>query len=83
MVNICSLERDGLRQAELCPRYTVMNNINNTLLPDRSKPGITMTTPTVGLWDAGDKYATGVQKIKTRMVVQGQLFEAAVCFCGI
>ena len=26
MVNINSLERDGLRQAELCPRHTMMMN---------------------------------------------------------
>ena len=43
MVNINSLERDGLRQAELCPRNTMMMNINNTLIPDRSQLGITMT----------------------------------------
>ena len=35
MVNINSLERDGLRQAELCPRHTMM--MNNTVL-DYSKP---------------------------------------------
>ena len=39
MVNINSLERDGLRQAELCPRHTMV-------------------------MDVGDKYATGVPKIK-------------------
>ena len=39
MVNINSLERDGLRQAELCPRNTMIMNTNNTLLPDRSQPG--------------------------------------------
>ena len=38
-----ALERDGLRQAELCPRNTMMMNTNNTLIPDRSQPGITMT----------------------------------------
>ena len=58
MVNINSLERDGLRQAELCPRHTMMMNTKNNLIPDRSQPGITMTAPT------GDKYATGVPKIK-------------------
>ena len=64
MVNINSLERDGLRQAELCPRNTMMMNTNNTLKPDRSHPGITMTAPTVRHRDVGDKYATGVPKIK-------------------
>ena len=56
MVNINSLERDGLRQAELGPRNTMMMNTNNTLLPDRSQPGITMTAPTVRHRDVGDKY---------------------------
>ena len=31
MVNINSLERDGLRQAELCPRNTMKMNTNNDL----------------------------------------------------
>ena len=53
-----------LRQAELCPRNTMMKNINNNLIPDRSQPGITMTAPTVRHRDVGDKYATGVPKIK-------------------
>ena len=59
MVNINSLERDGLYQAELCLRNTMMMNTNETLIPDRSQPRITMTAPTVS-----DKYATGVPKIK-------------------
>ena len=63
-VNIKSLERDGLRQAELCPRHTMKMNTKNTLIPDRSQPGITMTAPTVRHRDVGDKYATGVPKIK-------------------
>ena len=41
-----------------------MMNTNNTLIPDRSQPGITMTAPTVGHRDVGDKYATGVSKVK-------------------
>ena len=64
MVNINSLERDGLSQAELCPRHTMKMNTKNTLILDRSQPGITMTVPTVRYWDVGDKYATGVPKIK-------------------
>ena len=32
MVNINSLERDGLRQAELCPRHTMMKNNNKPRL---------------------------------------------------
>ena len=64
MVNINSLERDGLRQAELCPRHTMMMNTKTNLIPDRSQPGITMTAPTVRHRDVGDKYATGVPKIK-------------------
>ena len=55
MVNINSLDRDGLCQAELCPRHTMMKDTNNTLIPDRSQPGITMTAPTVRHWDVGDK----------------------------
>ena len=35
-----------------------------SLIPDRSQPGITMTAPTVRHRDVGDKYATGVPKIK-------------------
>ena len=64
MVNIKSLERDGLRQAKLCPRHTMKMKTKNTLIPDRSQPGITMTAPTVRHRDVGDKYATGVPKIK-------------------
>ena len=64
MVNINSLEGDGLRQVELCPRNTMMMNTNNILISDRSQPGITMTAPTVRHRDVGDKYATGVPKIK-------------------
>ena len=66
MVNINSMERDVLRQAELCPRHTMMKNTNNTLIPDRSQPGITMTAPTVRHRDVGDKYVTGVPKLKKR-----------------
>ena len=47
MVSINSLERDGLRQAELCPRHTMKMKTKNNLIPDRSQPGITMTAPTV------------------------------------
>ena len=64
MVNINSLERDGLRQAELCTRNTMLMNTNNTLIPDRSQPGLTMTAPTVTHRDVGDKYVTDVLKIK-------------------
>ena len=64
MVNRNSLERDVLRQAELCSRKTMMMDTNNTLIPDRSQPGSTMTAPTVRHRDVGDKYTTGVPKIK-------------------
>ena len=64
MVNINSLERDGLRQAELCPKHNMMMNTENTLILDRSQPRTTMTAPTVRHRDVGDKYATGVPKIK-------------------
>ena len=42
----------------------MMMNTNNTLIPDRSQPGITMAAPTVRHRDVGDKYATGAPKIK-------------------
>ena len=64
MVNIISLERDGLRQAGLCPRNTMRMNTNKTFIPDLSQPEITMTAPTVRHRDVGDKYAIGVPKIK-------------------
>ena len=64
MVNINSLKRDGFRKAELCPRNTMMMNTNNTLTPFRSQPGITMIALTVRHRDVGDKYTTGVPKIK-------------------
>ena len=64
MVNINSLERDGLRQAELCPSNTMMKNTNSTLTPDRSQTGITMTAHTVRHRGVGNKYDIGVPKIK-------------------
>ena len=64
MVNINSLERDGLRQAELCRRHAIMMNTKNTLIPDRSQPRITIAAPTARHRDVGDKYATGVPKIR-------------------
>ena len=75
MVNIDSLERDGLRQAEFCPRNTMMMNTNNTLIQDRSQPGLTMTVPTVRHRDIGDKYVTGVPKIKKLEVGRTSLLE--------
>ena len=61
VVNINRLERDGLRQAELCPRNTMMMNTmmmntNNTLILDRSRPGMTIIAPSVRHRDVGDKY---------------------------
>ena len=56
MVNINSLEREM--------GSVMMMNTNNTFIPDRSQPGITMITPTVRHRGVGDKYATGVPKIK-------------------
>ena len=35
VVNINSLERDGLRQAELCPRNTMMIVANSSVVPQR------------------------------------------------
>ena len=42
----------------------MMMDTNNTLIPDRSQPGLTMTALTVRHRDVDDKYATGVPKIK-------------------
>ena len=42
----------------------MMKNTNNTLIPDRLQPGITMIAPTVRHRDVGDKFTTGVPKIK-------------------
>ena len=42
----------------------MMNNINNTLIPDRSQPGLTITMSTIKNRDVSSKYATGVPKIK-------------------
>ena len=44
MVNINSLERDGLRQAELCPRHTMKMNAASEVLGKerrRKKPWVT------------------------------------------
>ena len=63
-VNINNLERDGLRHAEFCPCYNMDNRPSETSISDRSQPGLTMTAPAAGLWGVGDKYATGVSKVK-------------------
>ena len=61
MVNINSLERDGLPQDELCPRNTMMMNTNNTIsVTARDNNDHAFCRH----WDVGDKYATGVPKIK-------------------
>ena len=44
-----SQERDGLRQAELCPRTTIMKNINNFLIDQTSKKDILIVQ---GDWNA-------------------------------
>ena len=61
MVSINSLERDGLRQAEFC---LMDYRPNETLIPNRSEPGLTMTAPTASQWGVGEKYSTGGTKIK-------------------
>ena len=80
MVNINSLERDGLSQTELCSRNTMMMNTNTTKIPDRSQPGITMTAPTVRHWDVGDKYATGVQR--SRKLEAGRTLQVSLEHSG-
>ena len=42
----------------------MMMNTKKPLIPDRLQPGITTTAPNVRHRDVGDKYATGVPKIK-------------------
>ena len=71
MININSLERDGLRQAELCPRNTMMMNTNNTFIPDRSQPGITMAAPTVRHRDVGDKRSRKLEVGRTSLLEHG------------
>ena len=56
-------KQPGIGKAEFCPCYIMHNKPNGTLIPDRSKPGLSMTAPTAGHWDVGDKYATGVIKV--------------------
>ena len=63
MVNINSLERDWLHQAEFYPRNIIDNRPSDTLVPDRSQPGLTMTAPS-GHWGLSDKYSTGVTNVK-------------------
>ena len=55
MVNINGLKWDGLCQAEFCLCYILANRPNETLIPDRSQPGLTMTAPTAGHRGVGDK----------------------------
>ena len=64
MVNINSLARDRLRQVEFRPCYMMDNRPNETLIPDRSQAGSTMTAPTAYHWGVDDKYAAGGTKIK-------------------
>ena len=64
MVSINSLERNRLRQAEFRPSYIMDNRPNETLIPDRSQPGLTMTASTASHWGVGDKHATGLTKVK-------------------
>ena len=72
MVNINSLERDGLRQAELCPRHTMMMNTKHNLVPDRFFfffffffcARDNNDRAYYRHRDVGDKYATGVPEIK-------------------
>ena len=64
MINKNSLERDWLRQAELCPLNALMKNINYTLIPDRSQPGIRIPAPTVRHREVGDKFTISVPKTK-------------------
>ena len=57
VVNINSLERDGLHQAELCPRHTMKMKTQNILIPDPSLDWVMRTwtwipwlPPTIQQW---------------------------------
>ena len=74
VVSINSLERDGLHQGEFGPCYIMDNRPNDTLKPNRSQPGLTMTALTASHLGVGYKYATGgtkVKKIKGRENISG------------
>ena len=64
MINTNSLKRDGLRQAEFCNCYFTDSKTTEIIIPARSQPGLTMTTPTASHWGLGDKYTTGGTKVK-------------------
>ena len=64
VVNINSLEKNGLRQAEFCPCYIMDNKPDEALIPDRSQPGLTMTAPTAGQSGVDGKYTYCVTKVK-------------------
>ena len=51
MVNINSLERDGLRQAELCPRHTMkMKTKNTSTIQDKSGKCLTEQKEILSRW---------------------------------
>ena len=51
LFNIYSLERDGLRQAELCPRNIMVDNINNTIIiQDKSGKCLTEEQEILSRW---------------------------------
>ena len=56
-------------------RHTMKMKTKNTLIPDPSQPGITMTAPTVRHRDVADKYATGYQRPRKLEVGRKSLLE--------
>lgn len=65
-----------LHQADRCPRNTIVNNINDTLIRDWLQPGLTIAEPTIGHWDVSDKYETSVQKINKIRITGNISFES-------
>ena len=46
------------------PKNIIINKPNESLIPDMSPTGLTITVPTVGHWDVVDRHAYGVTKAK-------------------
>ena len=66
MVNIYTLDRDGLRQTELCPRYITMYDEQHQeyLKSGSVEARDNNDRADLGHWGVGDKYATGLHMIK-------------------
>lgn len=67
-IRMWGMERDELHQAQFCPCYIMDNRPNETLIPDRLHPGLTIAALTARHWGVGGKYATAGIKVK---ILQG------------